>query len=403
MLRSAERAESIMYGARDRLQLELLANDKDQLTRARAAELKNRGRLAVFDSDQSAEGLALLCGNHCVIKYGRAMCCSTRTAVPITRDCFVYMEFAVTAQSGVAPSIVIGLSPPDCPLNVMVGSWPRSIGLYSEGQLLVGSKWYQAPKKFSFTAGATVGMLVYLREQSPPDTLSGILSKATAAMHVKSSRLTGRHVHFEDEEVLRGAVDLCAERDDNSGFEELLSLLGLQQGLSWLCGGRSPPLKHQTPPSSPVIYSTATKSFDQKSEPELPQPASPVVEQRQQQVQASPGETKSPQPAVETVAPTSPGPDAGAGLHNDAPASLPPLHQPEDMIHDEMSPKSTTSQSSARMMNLFSRFCVNGEPIFFTPEAARAANDIADGVTPLHPTVSIISNDTKVRVLLCEE
>eukprot|EP01031_Cornospumella_fuschlensis_P038614 gene38614-46942_t len=44
----------------------------------------------------------------------------------------------------------------------MVGSWPRSMGLYTDGQLLVGSHWCESSGKEKIEAGSTVGLLVYL-------------------------------------------------------------------------------------------------------------------------------------------------------------------------------------------------------------------------------------------------
>lgn len=95
----------------------------DEYSRKAAVLAQNSGQLAVFDPYQSSEGIALSCGNHCALKVGRGLCSSSRTMVAVPTNRLVYMEFSITASSSTTPSIAIGLSPPDCPLNVTVGSW----------------------------------------------------------------------------------------------------------------------------------------------------------------------------------------------------------------------------------------------------------------------------------------
>ena len=112
--------------------------------------------------------MALTCGNHCALKVGKGLCCSVHAMMPIRANAFVYFEFSVTVTGQQTPSLALGLAPPDCPLNVMVGSWPRSVGLYSDGQMLVGSRWFpdMSSRPSKIAAGATVGILVYLRDPS---------------------------------------------------------------------------------------------------------------------------------------------------------------------------------------------------------------------------------------------
>jgi hypothetical protein len=86
--------------------------------------------------------------------------------ISVMRDTLVYMEFSVTASCTQVPVLAVGLTPPDSPLNVMVGSWPRSIGICSDGKLLVGSEWYRLGSEAQpcppLLPGSTVGMLLRL-------------------------------------------------------------------------------------------------------------------------------------------------------------------------------------------------------------------------------------------------
>jgi len=158
---STERVVSTMFAARDRLRIEAQSVSRDEYSRKAAVEAQTSGQMAVFDPRQTSDGLALTCGNHCALKVGRGLCCSSRAMIPVRLNAFVYIEFSVTAQSGQTPSLALGLAPSDCPLNVMVGSWPGSIGLYADGQLLIGSRWFSGHASV-IEAGSTIGILTYL-------------------------------------------------------------------------------------------------------------------------------------------------------------------------------------------------------------------------------------------------
>jgi hypothetical protein len=95
----------------------------DEFSRKVAKNAQNSGQHAVFDPAQSSNGIVLSCGNHCALKVGTGLCSSTRTMVSVPQNRYVYLEFSITAANETTPSIAIGLSPPDCPLNVTVGSW----------------------------------------------------------------------------------------------------------------------------------------------------------------------------------------------------------------------------------------------------------------------------------------
>ena len=173
-----------IYEHRDRLRLEAQSSSKDEYSRNAALLAQTSGQSAVFDPNQKSDGLALTCGNHCAMKVGTGHCCSCRSMLPIRTNTYVYLEFSVTVSGNQVPTLCVGLAPPDCPLNVMVGSWPRSVGLFSDGQLLVDSRWFPDIKYSSFirpptvTAGTTMGVLVHLRDPSSDrcDNDSALLS-----------------------------------------------------------------------------------------------------------------------------------------------------------------------------------------------------------------------------------
>ena len=83
--------------------------------------------------------------------------------IPVPTNRYVYMEFSIQATSSAHPSVALGLSPPDCPLNVAVGSWANSIGLFSDSHLTVASRWFEVPTPaHKINTGNTVGMLVFI-------------------------------------------------------------------------------------------------------------------------------------------------------------------------------------------------------------------------------------------------
>lgn len=156
-----------MFIARDRLRLDTLSASHDDISRQTAIDTRNRGKFAAFDPNQASEGLALTCGNHCAFKVGKSLCCSCKAMIPIRRDVYTYFEFSITSSHEKVPMVSVGISPQECPLNVMVGSWNSSLGLYTDGQLLAESKWYQSSKyQLNVDAGITVGVLVYIPSQN---------------------------------------------------------------------------------------------------------------------------------------------------------------------------------------------------------------------------------------------
>lgn len=162
MNRASERVISVMFAARDRLRLEAQSVSRDEYSRMAAKEAQSSGQFAVFDPRRTSTGIALTCGNHCAIKVGQGLVCSCSSMVPVRTNAYVYFEFSVTVGSAQEPQLAVGLAPPDCPLNVLVGSWARSVGLYYDGQVMVGSRWFQSPSAERIVAGSTVGILAYI-------------------------------------------------------------------------------------------------------------------------------------------------------------------------------------------------------------------------------------------------
>ena len=193
MHRTEEKTDTVMFAARDILRMEVQSASVDEHSHKVAGAFLNSGQMAVFDPNQSSEGIALSCGNHCAKKLGRGLCSSSRTMVPVPTNRFVYMEFSIQASNSTIPSIAIGLSPPDCPLNVAVGSWAQSIGLYSDLHLTVASRLYDCLGKSrrKVTAGNNIGVLVHIPHQLPTTTYSAPTANIPSAVaidgHVNNS------------------------------------------------------------------------------------------------------------------------------------------------------------------------------------------------------------------------
>lgn len=185
MNRSLDRVASVMFAARDRLRLEAQSVSRDEYSRIVAKEAQTSGQFAVFDPKESSPGVALSCGNHCAIKVGKGLCCCCRAMMPVHLDTYVYFEFSVMVSSAQTPTLGIGLSP-ECPMNVMVGSWPRSKGFYNDGQMLIGSHWYQCTNDKKIEAGSTVGMLVYIPSQHEPEIPEDIFGEEEDLPETKS-------------------------------------------------------------------------------------------------------------------------------------------------------------------------------------------------------------------------
>ena len=169
MHRTEEKTDTVMFTARDILRMEVLSSSGDEHSHEVAGAFLNSGQMAVFDPNQTSEGVVLSCGNHCAEKIGKGLYSSSRTMIPVPINRFVYMEFSIQATNSTNPSVSLGLSPPDCPLNVSVGSWTNSVGLCSELHLTVASRLFDCLLKSTkhVAAGSNIGLLVYIPNSAP--------------------------------------------------------------------------------------------------------------------------------------------------------------------------------------------------------------------------------------------
>ena len=182
MSRTSDRVDDVMYTARDKLRLQEAYASNDAISKSIIKEAKYGQNLAAFDPTLVSNGLFLSSGNHCAQKLGRGLCNSCRSTIPILPDVFIYFEFSITTSSeNNTPLVAIGLAPPDCPLNVMVGSWAQSVGLYTDGNLLVGSRWSNNTGNISVSTGDTIGVLTRLAS-SPSSSSSSSQKKAKSAV-----------------------------------------------------------------------------------------------------------------------------------------------------------------------------------------------------------------------------
>jgi hypothetical protein len=169
MQRHSEKVVSLMFAARDRLRLETLSVSRDGYSRWAAAEARTRGQSAVFDPLHLPAGIVLDCGNHRAVKTGQSSCSSCRSMIAIHPNIYIYVEFSITVgANNQMPNLGIGITQAETPANVMVGSGPQSIGLYHDGQILLGSHWFSTDSKRKIEAGTTVGMLVYIPKDQQP-------------------------------------------------------------------------------------------------------------------------------------------------------------------------------------------------------------------------------------------
>lgn len=208
---TSQRVDSTMFNVRDMLRLEELSGSRDNVCRRAAERARETGQIAVFDdSVHASEGIALCCGNHCAMKVGKGTCSSCRSTVPVLRNCWVYMEFSITVSGSQVPWLALGLVSADAPLNMTVGSWEASCAMNSDGQLLIGSRWFQAQDSITMLLpGTTVGMLVYVESEDEREQLqrtafsSMFLGGGITPMRSRGSRgsFTEQQVDIEDEVI----------------------------------------------------------------------------------------------------------------------------------------------------------------------------------------------------------
>jgi hypothetical protein len=152
------------------------------------------------------------------------------------------------ASNSTTPSVSIGLSPPDCPLNVTVGSLVQSgnpnltefnpnlsqrqhetvtlVGLLTDRHLLVAGRWFKGPASVpQITAGSTVGMLVNIKS---PAELPTALRAATDSCNKDSSGVV-KAIHYIVNAV-SPRVEFVAHKIDDSDDDIVLEGKGSDDG-----------------------------------------------------------------------------------------------------------------------------------------------------------------------------
>lgn len=128
-------------------------------------------------------------------KVGNLLYCSSRSMVPILRNCFVYFEMTVLRHSsGVLQTsmatLSFGLSTKEMPSTTLVGAWKGSVGLCTTGQILISGQWCSPdPDRSirSFGDKETVGCLVCLDDSSAFETWDGTMVTATVTFNINGS------------------------------------------------------------------------------------------------------------------------------------------------------------------------------------------------------------------------
>lgn len=191
MARGFRFSEDVVFLARDQLRVHGGLDSDNPQTRAMARALKEGSRLAVFDINDPTSSVALSCGQHVAQKVGNDYYCSTRSMIPILRNCYVYFEMSVAppphnSSMFQLASLSVGLSTLEMPLNALVGQWKGSIGLCTTGQILVAGQWSSPldPRVSAYGNNSTVGCLVYLDDESAFETWDGTMVTANVTFSV---------------------------------------------------------------------------------------------------------------------------------------------------------------------------------------------------------------------------
>jgi len=201
--RGSRFADDVVFLARDQLRVHDGLESSNERTREMAHALTEGKRLAVFDADDASAGIDLSCGQHVATKVGNLLYCSSRSMVPILRNCFVYFEMTVLGRSGGGfipqtsmATLSFGLSTKEMPPNTLVGAWKGSVGLCTTGQILIAGQWCsvgQDPTTTPFGDRETVGCLVCLDDSSAFETWDGVMITATITFNI-NGRIVSPHV-----------------------------------------------------------------------------------------------------------------------------------------------------------------------------------------------------------------
>jgi len=193
--RGSRFADDVVFLARDQLRVHDGLGSSNERTREMAQALTQGKRLAVFDADDASAGIELSCGQHVATKVGNLLYCSSRSMVPILRNCFVYFEMTVLRNSGGVlqtsmATLSFGLSTKEMPSTTLVGAWKGSVGLCTTGQILISGQWCSPGPDRSirpFGDNETVGCLVCLDDSSAFETWDGTMVTATVTFNINGS------------------------------------------------------------------------------------------------------------------------------------------------------------------------------------------------------------------------
>ena len=199
LARGTRFADDVIFLARDHLRLHGALGSENERTREMAMALTRGRQLAVFDADDTSAGIELSCGQHVATKVDSMLYCSTRSMVPILRNCFVYFEMTVLPkpsgnlipQASMA-TLSIGLSTKEMPSNTLVGAWKGSVGICATGQMLTAGQWCSPldPSTSSYGDRATVGCLVCLDDGSAYETWEGMSVSAGVTFSVNQKTVS---------------------------------------------------------------------------------------------------------------------------------------------------------------------------------------------------------------------
>jgi len=455
MKRSSERVVSVMFAARDRLRLEAQSVSRDEYSRMVAKEAQTSGQFAVFDPRQTSDGVALTCSNHCAIKVGKGLCCCCRSMVPVRCDAYVYFEFSITVASAQTPTLGIGLSPPDCPLNVMVGSWPRSVGLYTDGQVLIGSRWFQSMNGRRIEAGSTVGMLVYMPRNTTSTSSSSKSRTNTAKTATATTAASTATAQSFLGNILSNFGATTTATITSMGPSETNSAAAVGETVT--ATTTAPPAPPPPPCPSSVDVLTENKDDNKQQQHSPVEPMSALLQQHLQSQMKDPvnaaavaaaarttngrGSSSSIPVATATAAASTTTTTTAFEVHAAATTASISNTDPAATTVSIVSPSAAASRGgSASVTSGYSRtsgtssdvsaagggvslpigrggagtnsgldrgemifqYSVNGTPLLHPLEAGETMREIVAMNTPLYPTVSLFSEDTRIWCRFCE-
>ena len=89
-----------------------------------------------------------------------------------------------------------------------------SVGIYTDGQMLVGSHWFQPLARLRFDPGCTVGMLVYVGSSSSSSSSSSATSNPIDSKPADTTSRGGEEVVVEEEGEEEGEGKEVAHSED---------------------------------------------------------------------------------------------------------------------------------------------------------------------------------------------